>query len=379
MTNLWVSTSDLGSYSDSEFSYDAAKVASQLLFQLSGRKYSGTTTVTERYVCATRGHNYGLARGTTTAALVNGDVQNIPLTAYDFYETASDGITTGSRLRLRGKPVTKVHAIRDHLGEIINPNYYYLSDHSVIQPVRGVPWRPCNVEVTYTYGVEAPAMGKMAARMLAIEFCKMWSGEDCELPQRVTSIARQGVSYTILDPQEFVAQGRTGIYFVDLFLKSVNPDGAKNRARVFSPDLARARRLTPKDDKLVKSIQDITITDGNYGSVAITYDYLNAWWLLDGTGWIPSITINDWSNAKSRDLGEGSVLLLEEDNAVQINVQYEDALAIVGLVDPGTWDMYASRPSIENEGQIETVYVASGNLRIRMSTPQLNPIVTIGD
>jgi hypothetical protein len=379
MTNLWVSTSDLGSYSDSEFSYDAAKVASQLLFQLSGRKYSGATTVTERYVCATRGHNYGLARGTTTAALVNGDVQNIPLTAYDFYETASDGITTGSRLRLRGKPVTKVHAIRDHLGEIINPNYYYLSDHSVIQPVRGVPWRPCNVEVTYTYGVEAPAMGKMAARMLAIEFCKMWSGEDCELPQRVTSIARQGVSYTILDPQEFVAQGRTGIYFVDLFLKSVNPDNAKNRARVFSPDLARARRLTPKDDKLVKSIQDITIVNGSYGSVAITYDYLNAWWLLDGTGWIPSITINDWSNTKSRDLGEGSVLLLEEENAVQINVQYEDALAIVGLVDPGTWDMYASRPSIENEGQIETVYVASGNLRIRMSTPQLNPIVTIGD
>ena len=379
MTNLWVSTSDLGSYSDSEFSYDAAKVASQLLFQLSGRKYSGVTTVTERYVCATRGHNYGLARGTTTAALVNGDVQNIPLTAYDFYETASDGITTGSRLRLRGKPVTKVHAIRDHLGEIINPNYYYLSDHSVIQPVRGVPWRPCNVEVTYTYGVEAPAMGKMAARMLAIEFCKMWSGEDCELPQRVTSIARQGVSYTILDPQEFVAQGRTGIYFVDLFLKSVNPDGAKNRARVFSPDLARARRLTPKDDKLVKSIQDITITDGNYGSVAITYDYLNAWWLLDGTGWIPKITINDWSNTKSRDLGEGSVLLLEEENAVQVNVQYEDALAIVGIVDPGTWDMYASRPSIEYEGQIETVYVASGNLRIRMSTPQLNPIVTIGD
>jgi hypothetical protein len=379
MTNLWVSTSDLGSYSDSEFSYDAAKVASQLLFQLSGRKYSGVTTVTERYVCATRGHNYGLARGTTTAALVNGDVQNIPLTAYDFYETASDGITTGSRLRLRGKPVTKVHAIRDHLGAIINPNYYYLSDHSVIQPVRGVPWRPCNVEVTYTYGVEAPAMGKMAARMLAIEFCKMWSGEDCELPQRVTSIARQGVSYTILDPQEFVAQGRTGIYFVDLFLKSVNPDGAKNRARVFSPDLARARRLTPKDDKLVKSIQDITITDGNYGSVAITYDYLNAWWLLDGTGWVPKITINDWSNTKSRDLGEGSVLLLEEENAVQVNVQYEDALAIIGIVDPGTWDMYASRPSIEYAGQIETVYVASGNLRIRMSTPQLNPIVTIGD
>lgn len=379
MTNLWVSTSNLGSYSDSEFSYDAAKVASQLLFQLSGRKYSGATTVTERYVCATRGHNYGLARGTTTAALVNGDVQNIPLTAYDFYETASDGITAGSRLRLRGKPVTKIHAIRDHLGEIINPNYYYVSDHSVINPVSGVPWRPCNVEVTYTYGVEAPAMGKMAARMLATEFCKMWSGEDCELPQRVTSVARQGVSYTILDPQEFVAEGRTGIYFVDLFLKSVNPDNAKNRARVFSPDLGRARRLTPKGDKLVKSIQDLDITDGNYGSVVITYDYLNAWWLLDGTGWVPRITINNWSNGRSSDLGAGSVLLLEEENAVQVNVQYQDALETIGLIDPGTWDMYASRPSIETPGSIETVYVASGNLRIKMSTPQFSPTTVIGD
>jgi hypothetical protein len=148
---------------------------------------------------------------------------------------------------------------------------------------------------------------------------------------------------------------------------------------VFSPDLGRARRLTPKGDKLVKSIQDLDIIDGNYGSVAITYDYLNAWWLLDGTGWVPRITINNWSNGRSRDLGAGSVLLLEEENAVQVNVQYQDALETIGLVDPGTWDMYASRPSIETPGSLETVYVASGNLRIKMSTPQFSPTTVIGD
>ena len=73
------------------------------------------------------------------------------------------------------------------------------------------------------------------------------------------------------------------------------------------------------------------------------------------------------------------MLLLEEENAVKVNVQYQDALEIIGLIDPGTWDMYASRPSIETPGSIETVYVASGNLRIKMSTPQFSPTTVIGD
>lgn len=379
MTNLWVSTADLGSYSESEYSYDAAKAASQLLWALTGRKYTGTNTVTERYVCFTRWHSFGLATGTTTAIIANGNMQNIPLTANSYYETASDGVTPGARLKLRGTPVQKIHAIRDHLGEIVNPNYYYLSDHSTIQPTIGVPWWPCNIEVTYTYGAPPPAMGQMAARTLAIEFCKMWAGEDCELPQRVTSISRQGVSYTILDPQDFVQEGRTGLYMVDMFLKSVNPDKARNRARVFSPDTSRARRINPKELKLAASPTDITILRNTPGTVDLTLAYLNAAFLLDGTGWTRQVTINNWSGARTLDLEQNATELVSSNTALRITIPYDKAFSVLGLVDPGTWDLYASRPSLVTPGATETVYIASGNLKIMMAEQSLNPIVTIGD
>jgi len=378
MDSLWVSASDLGRYSDTEFSYDAAKSASQLLWSLTGRKFSGAATVTERYVCATQGYGYGLSRGTSAAGLSNGSVVNIPLSAHGLYEASADGIAVGSRLKLRGKPVSKIHAVRDNLGNIVDPNYYYLSDHSTIQPVTGVPWRPCDVEVTYTYGADPPVMGKMAARMLAIEFAKMWSGEDCDLPQRITSVSRQGVSYTILDPQDFVQEGRTGLYIVDMFIKSVNPDKAKNRARVFSPDTARPRRLTPKEDKLVKSLADINSIKGAVGSVDLTYIYLNAAFLQTNTAWIPEVTINSWSGSRSLVLPLSAVVDLIGEDKLRILVTYADALSVIGLVDPGTWDLYASRPSVETPGETETVYIGSGNLRVKMAAPSSDPIFTIG-
>lgn len=62
----------------------------------------------------------------------------------------------------------------------------------------------------------------------------------------MTSVSRQGVSYTILDNQEFIEELRTGLYVIDLFLKTVNPDNARRKSKVFSPDQPRARRYTPK-------------------------------------------------------------------------------------------------------------------------------------
>jgi hypothetical protein len=82
----------------------------------------------------------------------------------------------------------------------------------------------------------------MAAKALADQFVLAMQGsEECTLPQRVTSISRQGMSMTLLDPQDFLDKGRTGIYQVDLFLTTINPDGARLRSRVFSPDTPRAR------------------------------------------------------------------------------------------------------------------------------------------
>lgn len=371
MTNLWVTPEELGSYADSEFAYEAAKAASNLLWALSGRKYSGITTVTERYVCASRRYRYGASIRNSKAELINGEVYNIPSSDIDFYyDITSDGTAQSARLRLRGRPVTKVHSIRNRLGKLINPSQYYLVDHSTIQATAGVPWTPCDVEVTYTYGIEPPTLGKMAARTLAIEFAKLWSGDDdCMLPQRVTSVSRQGVSYTILDSQDFIDDMRTGIYAVDLFLKSVNPDKARAKARVFTPDLPRARRYSPKEFKYSETDLDIVIVgaygDDVVGSTTVTIASIDAEFLTEELGWTAYATIYNYSGTKSLDLDPSAVQIIDSGTNLKVTVEYEQARGVLGLVDPGTWDLYASRTNGE---EIELVSIASGNLSIKLSS-----------
>jgi len=53
-----------------------------------------------------------------------------------------------------------------------------------------------------------------------------------------------GASYTLLDPLTFLDKGRTGVYYVDLFLAAVNPAGLIRRAQVISSDIRRPVRRT---------------------------------------------------------------------------------------------------------------------------------------
>lgn len=453
MSNLWITPEELGDYAETEFAYEAAKSASYLLWSLSGRKYSGVTTVTERYVCAGRTYRYGPAVGNNQAVLVDGDIENFFSDDLDFYEDmTSDGMTSTSRIRLRGRPVTKIHTVRSRVGAIIGPDKYYLVDHSTLQSVVGVPWSPCNVEVTYSYGVEPPTLGKMAARTLAIEFAKLFAGDDtCALPQRVTSISRQGVSYTLLDSQDFIDEMRTGLYAIDLFLKSVNPDKARAKARVFSTDTPRARRSTPKALKLGTSALDIVVPAGGTGSADVSLDSINGLFLLSG-GWSPEVIIRNYGETAAKTLAGAAVIsdptttartvtnksltsnvatlttstdhgfyvgtdvviadvdgtfngsytitqvptpttfryartaanvastaasgtaTSTTDDRITVSVTYADALEILKMIDPGTYELYGTRTV---GGTTETSLISTGNLKIGLASSVINAY-TIG-
>jgi hypothetical protein len=453
MSNLWITPEELSEYAETEFAYEAAKSASNLLWALSGRKFSGVATVTERYVCAGRVYRYGPSINNSQAVLVDGDVFNFYSDDLDFYEgMTADGITSSSRIRLRGRPVTKVHTIRDRSGNVISPDKYYLVDHSTIQASLGVPWTPCNIEITYSYGTEPPTLGKMAARTLAIEFVKLWNGhDDCALPQRVTSISRQGVSYTLLDSQDFIDEMRTGLYAVDLFLKSVNPDKARAKARVFTPDVPRARRNTPKSLRLPTSDLDIYIPAGGVGTIDVSLSSINALFLKDPE-WSTEVVLRSYGETAEKSLtsaisvsdptpiaipvvaaklednvvtlttgenhnlfvgtsvvvtgidstfdGTYSVLNVpttttftytkigadiaetavsglvssSSDDRIVVTVKYEDALSVLKMIDPGTWDLYATR---EVGGEEEVVFICSGNLKVVLASGALSTF-TIG-
>ena len=370
-TTLWVQPDELGDYAQTEFALEACETASYLMWTMSGRKFSGETTVTERYTCTLRNNRLGPSNKTTSAVLFGGDAYNIPSGDYaEYSELTADGMSPESRIKLRGRPVTKIHSIRNKLGLILDPSQYYLVDHSTIHIVAGTPWTPCNTEVTYSYGSPPPMAGRMAARILALEFAKLWAGDDeCALPQRITSVSRQGVSYTILDQQDFIQELRTGLYAVDLFIKSVNPDGARAKAKVFSPDMPRARRYTPKSVVYTAdAAKDINVNRGAGGSITIPLNYINASFLTTEPNWTTSVVIRNWSQSKSATLPSSYVVVTDAvTDTVSITVPYNNALAIIGMVDPGTYDLYASRPDLENPSINEVRLVSSGNLKISLT------------
>lgn len=239
MALAWITEADLDDPTNVDAS-EAARAASMIMYQLSGRKYSGVHELTEFYERPEECTGYNMNR--------------IMQVARDRY--GNSGSYGGScfshrrnRLRLRVQPVRAVYELVvgfEHERRVVDPAEYQVVDRAYVRPVVGASWTPCsNVEVTYQAGAVVPEAGLRAARVLGNELLKARSNPgECNLPDRVTSISRQGVSYTVLDVQDFLKDGRTGIYEIDLFLKAVNPNNARKRAGVFTPDKPRAGRVT---------------------------------------------------------------------------------------------------------------------------------------
>lgn len=237
-TRPWIPVQDLDNptHIDSE---DAVLAASFVLFSLSGQKYSGIWSVTEQYFCETNGAPNGCHWDAPRNRWVN--------TTWGYFahpvgpSEYSTVLRPGKRFRLQHRPVREITEITIG-GVVLDPSEYALLNGELVS--RTASWSVCDAPiVTYEYGTKPPALGRMAARRLANELVLACEGSaDCALPTNVTSITRQGISYDIWDPQEFLDKGRTGLYEVDLFLAAANPSGAKKPARIFSPDSRRGYR-----------------------------------------------------------------------------------------------------------------------------------------
>lgn len=109
----------------------------------------------------------------------------------------------------------------------------------------GSAWDVCSglTEVTYQWGEPPPHGGKMAALSLAYQFGLAEIGDDgCAIPNNTTTITRQGITISRVDPNEFLNAHRTGVPDVDLWLVAVNPQGRPSRGGVWSPDIPSTMR-----------------------------------------------------------------------------------------------------------------------------------------
>ncbi len=98
-----------------------------------------------------------------------------------------------------------------------------------------------SARITYRHGIMPPIGGQRAAAMFTVELGKAWSGGKCELPKRVQSVVRQGLSYDMSSTQ---SGWGTGLWEIDSWLLSVNPNRLMRRSSAWSPDKLHARRTT---------------------------------------------------------------------------------------------------------------------------------------
>jgi hypothetical protein len=284
----------------------------------------------------------------------------------------SDGSSTRSTVRLRGRKVIKIQNMRDEAGNFIPATEYYLADHSMVIATSGATWSPSNIEISYSYGTSPPTAGKAAARLLAIEFVKLFEGDGtCALPDRVTSVNRQGVSFTILDSQEFIDELKTGLYFVDMFLKTTNPDKARARSKVFSPDTPLARRVTPKPPLMTESIYDLVVPPAG-GTLTIPLSEIAGTFLTTQPEWVITLVASDYTGAKSTTIVDAAI---RNGTDLELTVTYAQALAVLGMIEPGSYDIYCTRPDPGNPLIDEVVNLLTANLRIQLST-RITPIYT---
>lgn len=96
--------------------------------------------------------------------------------------------------------------------------------------------------VRYLYGANPPPGGIAAAASLGCQLalsCQPDSGGSgsarCRLPKRVTTITRQGVTLAVIDTFSLFKDGLTGLAEVDLWIESVRQGDKRRRASMSDP------------------------------------------------------------------------------------------------------------------------------------------------
>lgn len=243
-----------------EICAEAALAASEILYELSGRIFSGEcgpvtvrplsrpTDVDSRYAFF-GGNGYNTSWGYAN------QYDSVPGVCSHYGQLNPPEIDLGAY------PVTSVTLVKID-GVVIPAAEYELRDYKRLLRLRptaaSVPterfgWptgqiqdlpdtQPGTFSVTYLYGQPAPAAGQLAAKKLAEYLALPQLGDNTKYPRRTQTVTRQGVTAQVSNPMDILRAGQLGIYEVDSFLLAVNPKKNQRQAAVWSPDLARPRR-----------------------------------------------------------------------------------------------------------------------------------------
>lgn len=226
---------------------EMAEVASRVLWNLSGRRWPGVCSAVVRPCRRSTGWNPPSWWERTWQPSWGWCSCGAP-------SVTECGCGSESEITLGGTPIVAVSEVRVD-GVALAASAYRVDDFRRLVRIDGSGWPCCQdltadpasedntFQVTFTYGAAPPLAGEMAAKRLACEMYRACANPDgdCELPERIRSIVRNGMEVGFIDPMEFLAEGKTGIYSVDVWLESERY-GARTGAVVASPDFMPSSR-----------------------------------------------------------------------------------------------------------------------------------------
>ena len=234
--------------------------ASEILFQISNRVYSGECSAENVRPCNQGCGCWGLwSEGI-------GFVWEWDRTAARWScEGKTCGCSPTSDVVLSGVPIREITEVLID-GVPLDPDEYALMEpnrlvrmRDVTDPKRRLVWPGCQImdlpetepgtfAISYTYGADPPQSGRAAAAALACELFKACGGEtgECALPENVTRVVREGLTMESVGlAAGAIKAGTTGILDIDAFVGIFAGYGSSGRSSVWSPDLDYPRRFRP--------------------------------------------------------------------------------------------------------------------------------------
>jgi hypothetical protein len=137
------------------------------------------------------------------------------------------------------KPVNAITAVADVSGNVLTAELSPGGTFAIVSP----GYRMQYITLTLDVGAEPPTMGKRAAAALGADMLRedpryVTTGTDGSTPDdvrvgtRITSISRQGVTFSYADISDLAKNNLTGIYEVDMFLRAANPGQLRHQPKV---------------------------------------------------------------------------------------------------------------------------------------------------
>lgn len=206
-----------------------------------GFLWDRTTFPLDPYVVGGKWFNFGCGCGPEDCSCTPLCVLELPGPVNTVVEVKIDGaVVDPATYRLERRP-GKARLLR--LGGTSGPCW------PTCQDLTKEDTEPGTFSVLYLRGKAVPAAGQRALGVLACEIHKQCVGAgDCRLPERVRQVTREGITYDMFDPGEWLDAGLTGLREVDTWLRAVNPHALHQPSAVYSLDLPAAPYSTRGDE-----------------------------------------------------------------------------------------------------------------------------------